>query len=150
VPSLWAWLGEDILEQIPEPQRLLFAETIKANIEFPQDAIVWSKVFFDESLPMDTEQVRILHDAGKEFFIEAERGVEKYGINLVPILKDMKQTLGLSGKKLFMPLRVALTGKTDGPELAQIAALLGPEKVQQRLRRAYKLANKKTERSASN
>jgi glutamyl-tRNA synthetase len=140
IPSLWQWLGEELVNQVPESQRLMFAETVKANIEFPQDAMLWSKVFFDDVLLIDTEQLPILSETVEQFFVEALRGVDKYGIELLRILEDMKQNLGLNGKKLFMPLRVALTGKTYGPELVQIAALLGKEKIKQRLNSASQLA----------
>ena len=40
-----------------------------------------------------------------------------------------------------MPMRIALTGKQHGPELAQIAAILGKEKMRKRLSQAFKLAS---------
>ena len=76
--------------------------------------------------------------AGEQFFVEAENAVEKYGTDMKLVLADMKQTLGVSGKKLFMPLRIALTGRTDGPELASIAEILGQKKMQHRLSQAFK------------
>jgi glutamyl-tRNA synthetase len=39
-----------------------------------------------------------------------------------------------------MPLRAALTGRTHGPELAPLVALMGPERVAGRLRAAAALA----------
>lgn len=40
-----------------------------------------------------------------------------------------------------MPLRVALTGKVNGPELAHIAEILGAKKVKHRLGQAFKIAS---------
>jgi glutamyl-tRNA synthetase len=142
-PALWRWLGEKMASQVPESARSLFAETVKANIEFPHDALMWAKIFFHEGVPIDEEAVNIIRNAGEQFFVEAEQAVDKYGIELQPILADMKQALGISGKKLFMPLRVALTGKTHGPELSHIAELLGQKKMQYRLGHAFKLASGK-------
>jgi nondiscriminating glutamyl-tRNA synthetase len=139
--GLWHWLGEHIENQVPESMRTLFAETIKTNIEFPSDAVMWEKIFFHEYAPIDHTAAAIIHEAGEQFFVEAEMAVDKYGIDLKSILAEMKQTLGLSGKKLFMPLRVALTGKIHGPELAHIAELLGVNKMKHRLGRAFKLAS---------
>ena len=48
-------------------------------------------------------------------------------------VETVKSQTGRKGKQLFMPLRLALTGRTDGPELPKIFALLGREKVQKRL-----------------
>lgn len=41
------------------------------------------------------------------------------------MLRELTKELGLGGKKVYMPLRVALTGKTHGPELYQIIPILG-------------------------
>ena len=56
---------------------------------------------------------------------------------------DIKQTLaeignqmGVSGRELLMPLRLALTGTQHGPELAAIAELLGREETVRRLTNA--------------
>jgi len=49
------------------------------------------------------------------------------------ILKGLGRELGLNGKKVFMPLRVAITGRVRGPELHQVVAALGLEKTVKRL-----------------
>ncbi len=48
-------------------------------------------------------------------------------------LKSLGKELGLKGKQVFMPLRVALTGEMHGPELYQVIPLLGREKTVKRL-----------------
>lgn len=40
---------------------------------------------------------------------------------------QVKDRTGRSGKSLFMPLRLALTGRSHGPELAQLLPLIGRE-----------------------
>lgn len=140
-PQFWRWLGSDIQNQIPESMRELFANSIKANIEFPQDALTWAKIFFHEQVHIDDDELKIIRDAGEQFFVEAELAVDRYGIELPQVLNDMKQTLNVNGKKLFMPLRVALTGKTHGPELIHIAEILGQKKMKHRLGHAFKLAS---------
>ncbi|MCO6390322.1 glutamate--tRNA ligase [Aliihoeflea aestuarii] len=44
----------------------------------------------------------------------------------------VKQVTGRKGKTLFMPLRLALTGRDSGPELANFLPLLGVEETQAR------------------
>ena len=46
----------------------------------------------------------------------------------------LKEKTGAKGKKLFMPLRLALTGESRGPEMAALFPLIGPEKARARLR----------------
>ncbi|MEL6112494.1 MAG: glutamate--tRNA ligase [Pseudomonadota bacterium] len=45
----------------------------------------------------------------------------------------VKEKTGAKGKKLFMPLRLALTGKAHGPEMGPLFALIGAEKARIRL-----------------
>lgn len=141
IDALWRWLGEGVASQVPEQAKTLFAETVKTNIEFPQDALLWAKIFFHERAVIDEDGLKIIREAGEQFFVEAEQAVDKYGIDLPMVLNDMKQSLGISGKKLFMPLRIALTGKLHGPELLHIAELLGQKKLKHRLGYAFKLAS---------
>ena len=46
----------------------------------------------------------------------------------------IKEKTGAKGKKLFMPLRLALTGQKHGPEMAALFPLIGAEKARARLR----------------
>jgi glutamyl-tRNA synthetase len=39
--------------------------------------------------------------------------------------EGLKQQSGRKGKQLFLPLRLALTGRHDGPELRSLLPLLG-------------------------
>jgi len=48
-------------------------------------------------------------------------------------LAAIKPTTARKGKELFMPLRLALTGREHGPELKKLLPLLGREQVLQRL-----------------
>ncbi len=51
-------------------------------------------------------------------------------------LKGAGKDAGVKGKELFMPVRSALTGRTHGPALGEVAAVLGRERVVARLMRA--------------
>lgn len=137
--ELWRWLGESVANQVPANAQTKFAETVKANIEFPADALDWAKIFFHETVSFSEDGAKVIREAGEQYFVEAEQAVDKFGIDLKSVLDEMKKTLGVSGKKLFMPLRIALTGRAHGPELAQIADMLGAEKMKHRLGRAFKL-----------
>ncbi|SDZ62334.1 nondiscriminating glutamyl-tRNA synthetase [Evansella caseinilytica] len=48
-------------------------------------------------------------------------------------MKEVQKETGHKGKKLFMPIRVATTGQTHGPDLPQTIVLLGREKVSVRI-----------------
>lgn len=50
-------------------------------------------------------------------------------------LRKVGAGLGIKGKELFMPVRAALTGRTHGPALGEVAAILGRGAVLERLGR---------------
>ncbi len=49
-------------------------------------------------------------------------------------IKNIKSKISAEGKELFLPLRLAVTGKQNGPELIEIFNTLGYEKVLYRLK----------------
>ncbi len=139
VASVWQWLGQTIQQEIPVSAQALFAELMRQNIHFPHEAVKWATILFKHELPLADHGVAILKEAGETFFIELQNSVKQHGIDLKRTLDDLKIKLNLSGKKLFMPVRVALTGELHGPELAHIANLLGPEEMQQRIGHALEI-----------
>jgi nondiscriminating glutamyl-tRNA synthetase len=54
------------------------------------------------------------------------------------IVTALKKRTGLKGKQLFAPLRAALTGKMQGPELKSILPLLGKQVILERLAQALR------------
>ena len=50
-------------------------------------------------------------------------------------ISRLKEKTQKKGKELFMPIRLALTGKTNGPELNKLILLMGYNKVMERLKR---------------
>lgn len=145
IPEFWHWVGGEIENQIPESLQTLFAETVKTNVAFPHEVSVWARNFFHDNVILGEEESTIIRQAGEQFFVEAELAVDQFGIDLDLVLQEMKKTLGLSGKKLFTPLRAALTGKIHGPELGAIAKLLGSKKIKHRLSKAFARASEKEE-----
>ena len=45
----------------------------------------------------------------------------------------VRQDTGLTGKALFQPLRAALTGERDGPEMVKLLPLIGFERARNRM-----------------
>lgn len=49
------------------------------------------------------------------------------------ILKTIQKETGIKGKELFMPSRIALTGKKQGPDLDKVILVLGKENILKRI-----------------
>jgi len=52
------------------------------------------------------------------------------------LLKTLAKELGLPGKKVYMPLRIAMTGKMHGPDLYNIIPVIGRERIIARVQRS--------------
>ena len=136
--ALLAWLGDDLVAQIPLDKRALFVEAVKPNIQFPEEVLQWRDVCFKATLTIDDAQKAVLREAGENYFNEAVQAFEQYGAEIKPIMAHLKTTLGIKGKALYQPLRIALTGVEHGPELAKLVLLIAPEHIKQRLEAAKK------------
>ncbi len=133
--TLWAWLDEATRNRIPEAQRPAFLALVRSNCTFPPEARRWAEILFSEALEPQAEALRILAQTPTEFFRAAQEAARRHPHDYRAFLAELKVRSGVKGKQLFQPLRAALSGRLDGPELERIYHLLGPEKVQTRLSR---------------
>jgi glutamyl/glutaminyl-tRNA synthetase len=83
--------------------------------------------------PLGADEQRVIESAGSGFFAAAVQAYDVSGSDLKGMTKTLKDLTGRKGPELFMPLRVALTGQTHGPELAQVLKLMAPQTARQRL-----------------
>ncbi|HET7159564.1 MAG TPA: hypothetical protein VFI62_11235, partial [Burkholderiales bacterium] len=72
-------------------------------------------------------------------FDAALAGYAETGGDLAALADRLKRSTGRKGKSLFMPLRFALTGRHDGPELAALLAAIPQSLVRDRLAGAARL-----------
>jgi glutamyl-tRNA synthetase len=134
--EVWEWVGVDLKNTIPTEKQDLFIKLVQENALFPADAKKWNNILFDEELQFTAEQAAILTSTQDAFFVAAQNAVQKYETNLKAILDELKAELNISGKQLFMPIRIALTAEQHGPELLHIATLLGKDKMLKRFKQA--------------
>ncbi|MEW6378797.1 MAG: glutamate--tRNA ligase [bacterium] len=60
------------------------------------------------------------------------------------VIEKVQKKTGQKGKKLYMPIRVALTGKTGGPEMVAIFSLVGRDRCLRRVRHVLSLVEQVT------
>jgi glutamyl-tRNA synthetase len=141
VEEVKQWLG-DYIEQVPNDKRALFIELMRQNILFPKAALQWIDILFGKQLQFKAEHIAILKEAGEPFFKAAEEAVQTHGTELKSVLEELKIKQAVSGKRLFMPIRIALTGEEHGPELVHIATLLDAAGLTQRFQQALEIVRK--------
>jgi glutamyl-tRNA synthetase len=131
--TLWAWMGEAVSALVPASQRLAFIETVRDNLVFPADARHWARRVYEHPLSPSHEARAVIDNAGAAFYDAARRALDTHGTDFRAISQELKKQLGVSGKPLFQPLRAALTGELDGPEMAKLLPLIGAERARERL-----------------
>jgi glutamyl-tRNA synthetase len=102
-------------------------EAVKGNITRLADAAEWVSVIDGEVEPV-IENQDFANEAAA--LVPDSLDADSWSV-LTSALKDKT---GAKGKALFMPLRLALTGRERGPEMAALLPLIGSEKARARLR----------------
>ncbi|PPR41728.1 MAG: Glutamate--tRNA ligase 1 [Alphaproteobacteria bacterium MarineAlpha5_Bin12] len=104
-----------------------FWNLIKNNINFLNEAIEWWAIVNDDKIYINDKN---------DFLIQCASVLpsEPYDINTwEDWLKEIKKLSKKTGKDLFMPLRMALTGKKNGPEIKYLLPLLTKAQIIKRL-----------------
>jgi glutamyl-tRNA synthetase len=106
-----------------------FWHAVRTNCAALAEVKTWADVIFGAPTPLVA--------AEDQDFIAAARDLlpagEVTAATWPAWTEAVKTATGRKGKALFMTLRKALTGREDGPEMAQILALIGRDRVLSRL-----------------
>jgi nondiscriminating glutamyl-tRNA synthetase len=81
-----------------------------------------------------------LRATGRSFFEAALEVLRHDAADFRSFAKAVGTVTGYSGKALYQPLRAALTGRLDGPEMDRLWKLIPPGRVEERLKRAVDTA----------
>lgn len=100
---------------------------LRSNLDRRADVVKWLDIVFGEIEP-------VIDDPGLTAtaadLIPDQLTPDSWGA----LTEALSAQTGAKGRKLFMPLRHALTGEARGPEMAMLLPLLSPEKARARLR----------------
>ncbi len=131
--TLWQWLDEETRHTVPGPERGPFLALVRSNCVFPHQAREWSAILFQDDFPIRDEAREILEQTEADFFRSAVEVFRDHQDNWKAFLQALQGKTGTKGKRLFKPLRAALSGRLDGPELYRIYELLGQSRILKRL-----------------
>ena len=126
-------MGEAVQALVPPDSFGAFIEAVRGNIIFPADALRWAQIVFTDKLAVSHAAREAMVAARAEFFATARQALEKHGADFKAVSGTIKQERSVSGKALFQPLRAALMGELDGPEMVKILPLIGIERARKRL-----------------
>lgn len=125
-------------------------ETVKDELTTLSDIGEHIDLFFDDryEITSDAKQILDAENARKvirsfgEYLEHASGSSQEI---YAAAIKHAKEKSGGKGRNLFMPVRVALTGKVKGPELDKVFAILGKDSACKRLKRADQWISKNME-----
>ena len=113
--------------------------SVRKQLSYMQEIAGYVKFYFDDNIQIENEEAQQIM-AGEQVKpvllelikkVNAAAGITEDGAKA--LLKEVGRDLGLKGKQVFMPVRVALTGSTQGPDLNQVMVILGRDGVIRRL-----------------
>jgi len=140
VEQLLDWLGGRLDPLGGRERRRSFVEVVRGNLLFPADSDALVSAVCDAAVEPDEDAGREIVSAGAEFFSLAAVELARQDGDFRGWTRAVAAATARKGAALYMPLRAALTGRTHGPELAPLAALMGPERLRARIDAAAALA----------
>ncbi len=109
-------------------------QSVQKSLEVLEDIVPKLAFFFADKLePEDEETAAWLKNENfpklVEAFIAETENVQDWNVQIfLKVMKAVAKRSGLKGKNLWMPMRAALTGKLQGPEVPLVAEIYGKEK----------------------
>lgn len=112
------------------------------QMSFGAEIVELTEMFFKKEIDYSEEAKAVLAEEQVpevlKAFAEEISSIEEFSADEIKAAtKAVQKATGQKGKKLFMPIRVATTGETHGPELPKAISLLGKETVLARLESIY-------------
>ncbi|HEV7716005.1 MAG TPA: glutamate--tRNA ligase [Steroidobacteraceae bacterium] len=128
-----AWLAPVVPAGVDEGAARAFVEAVLPNVLLPEDARGWAQIVFGELPPLAAGDEQLVRDAGSGYFTAAAAAASDNDFKA--IVSAIRAATGKTGAALYKPLRLALTGRTHGPELAPLLKAMPPGKARERLAR---------------
>ncbi|MBZ5751458.1 glutamate--tRNA ligase [Metabacillus rhizolycopersici] len=130
-------VSEAMNEEENERTRKLI-ELYQEQISFGAEIVSLTELFFKEEITYSEEAKAVLEgeqvpEVLAAFVNELEHAEDFSSDHVKASIKAVQKATGQKGKNLFMPIRVAITGQTHGPDLPKSISVLGKNTVISRL-----------------
>jgi glutamyl-tRNA synthetase len=121
---------EQVRDRLPAAATEAFWNAVRGNLDLLSEARHWWDVVAGDIIPPVIEGEAEFFRHALDLLPEEPWGAETWR-NWTDAIKLVT---GRRGRALFHPLRLALTGEENGPELAKLLPLIGRSRVASRLR----------------
>ncbi len=129
------WLAHVLPPGLDEEAAAAFTTALLPNLLLPEDARAWVDIVFGGPPALEPAAAEVVRAAGPGYFSAAAAAAARDGRDLPAIAGAVRAATGRKGADLYMPLRVALTGRAHGPELAPLLKAMPDGKARERLAR---------------
>lgn len=135
-------IGQDESVEWLESLLAVFQE----RLEFGAQIVEHYHHFFEQPFVLEGEALEFMQTEEVKPLLESfKQAVDSLEIfnpeQLKQAITDSGKAVGAKGKKLFMPLRIAISAAMHGPELPKMMHLMGKDRVLTRLEETMKLLN---------
>jgi glutamyl-tRNA synthetase len=119
----------EVRERLPQGATAEFWQAVRGNLDLLREARLWWEILAEEiTPPVQAEDAEFLRAAAAHLPPEPWDGT-----TASTWTKALGTDTGRRGKRLFHPLRLALTAEESGPDLRDLLPLIGREKAARRL-----------------
>lgn len=129
------WMGPQLPADLPDSQRDAFVAAVLPNVLRPHEAAFWVQVAFGDAPEADADAQAAIATAPAGLFAAAAAAAALHPQDFKAIADAAKAATGAKGPALFKPLRAALTGRLQGPELGPLLRAFAADVARQRLQR---------------
>jgi glutamyl-tRNA synthetase len=106
---------------------------VKTHLNYVAEVTNYIDVFFEDDVSFENEEVRQIteKETSQKIYstfldiIGSEQTLNKQ--NFKDLMKKVQEKIGIKGKDLFMPVRIAITGRLNGPEMPLVVDVFGKE-----------------------
>lgn len=136
---IWEWMKSHVI-LVPEADHQNFAHIVRENVLLPAEVSEWAKRLYDVNIHKESHFN--LPDA-RDFLEQLEESEKKEMLsafaqgctsqNYDEIMAKVSPEIKKRGKRFYLLVRIALTGRCDGPKLASIFQLMPKNVVKARI-----------------
>lgn len=133
------------LSGLGEGKRLRIILALRKNLTTLREAALYLPLFLPGEVPLSPEaRTALAGEEGQTVVLHLKEALEENDFEgealYRKLLAGVQDKTGLAGRRLFLPIRAALTGEVRGPELEDLFAVLEKKTLKERIEKALQAA----------
>ncbi|OCX10058.1 glutamate--tRNA ligase [Lactobacillus crispatus] len=127
-----------LVDEHPTPEKMEWVRQLvniySVQMSYTKQIVDMAKIFFEEAKDLSDEEIEeIKNDDGRGVIEEFKKQLDLIprftSVQIMNAIQATRKAIGIKGRKLFMPIRIATTRSMVGPGIGEAMELLGKERV---------------------